>query len=123
MWQESVSTCLLTRIDADLPETVISRETVGHWLTHLVRHDRVEFDDEHFSRHIRVTSVDPEAIRSVLDEAARKWLLEIRFDFNRDICYELSGPHVLLFTKWLPPDTIPKLLPILREFSQLLSRP
>jgi hypothetical protein len=121
-WHEATSRCVLTRIEADLPDTVISRETVGHWFTHLITHDRVDVEDESLSRHIRVTSVDPDGVRPTLDDTLRTWLLDVRYRVYRNLCFEFSGAHVMLFTRWLPAETIPKLLPLLKEFSELLAR-
>lgn len=114
---EHSSVCVLARVSAGLPDTVVSRETVGHWLVHLVRHELVPIHDGDFLRRFRVTSVDPDAIAPLFDEEMRAWLTQLHAEPDgHDLCFEVSGPWILCFTALKESPGLPALVEALSGF-------
>lgn len=80
--------------------------------------------DEGFLLRFRITSVDPEAAAAIFDPPMRAWLESTsRERLGHDLCYEISGPWVMVFTKLQPASSIPRMVGFLSGFIEHLPQP
>ena len=113
------STCVITRVDADLPVTTISHETLGHWLLHLI-HSDVELHDERFESRFRVRAQDAGFAERLVTPDMRAWLLSIDAH-SAHPGFQAAGPWLLCFTRLQPPEQVPDIVGWLLTFRRLLS--
>jgi len=99
------SYCVLTALPAECPELMVSHETTSHWLSHPRHHQAFTSERPDFARAFRVTTTHPGFAAAVFDEAMEAWLLEAGTD--HDLCYEISGPWSMVFTRQRGVEELP----------------
>jgi hypothetical protein len=115
------SSCVLTALPAECPELMVSHETTSHWLSHPRHHTVFTSERPDFARAVRVTTTHPAFAAAVFDATMEAWLLETGAD--DDLCWEIAGPWLMLFTRQRPPEDVTKLIDAAVAFVQHIPPP
>jgi hypothetical protein len=96
----------VTDIEAWLPPVRLERETAFTRLAdHIGMHD-IEFESDDFNRAWNVHGDDREFVFKLVDNRMMAWLQQAA----DGMCFEVCGPHVLVYSKRLAPPEVVNLL-------------
>lgn len=109
---------VIAEIEAWLPRVSIERENPLTWLADKVGFRDIDFESEDFNRQFNVKSPDREFAFKLVDARMMQWLLDVA----GQVCVEVNGAHVLMWSKPVPAEGMGELLYSAKGFVENVPR-